>query len=203
MIERPFKLAFATVHLEKVIPYSHEVLLNEPFDNEFLFIRISTLYSLARSTWSCSDTADFVRGVDRQDHEDGWFHVRERVPSISTNQGLCCGRPQNPQRSACSVASSTLFIIRPITRTGTPTEFFRRSFPYSDDLLDEWQDDVRAHVLTLSSYLSSGFFPQSSLSFMSPCGMCAYAENCGLPRNQRHADIYSDLYMDNTWSPLH
>ena len=201
MIERPFKLAFATVHLEKVIPYSHQTLLNED-SNEFLFIRNLHLVFVGKIDLVLSDSADFVWCVDHKTTKMGGSNFENAfLLSLQTRgYGAATRKLLNVRVFGCIVNA---LIIRPITRTGTPTEFFRRSFPYSDDLLDEWQDDVRAHVLTLSSYLTNGFFPQSSLSFMSPCAMCDYAENCGLPRDQRHADLYSDLYTDNTWSPLH
>lgn len=94
-------------------------------------------------------------------------------------------------------------VIRPLTKTGTGTEFNRHSYLYSQASLDEWENNVKAIVSDFVACLLRGYFPQYAQSFKSPCSMCDYAENCALPPEQRSDDLASELFRDVTWNPVH
>ena len=97
-------------------------------------------------------------------------------------------------------------LVRPPAKTdraSKPRETFERfTYFYDDDRLQDFEDSVRSHLSTLVHYLTTGFFPQTSLSFKSPCPTCDYNANCQLPRHQRAADLACDLYRDVTWNPV-
>lgn len=98
-------------------------------------------------------------------------------------------------------------LIRPPHKTErgkTAREAFNRhTYFYRPDMLDEFAESAKAHVSTLVHFLTTGFFPQTSLSFRSPCPRCDFHDNCRLPPHQREADLASDLYRDVTWDPTH
>lgn len=98
-------------------------------------------------------------------------------------------------------------LIRPPAKTERAQkpreEFNRYTYFYRPDQLDEFAASAKAHIETLVHFLTTGFFPQTSLSFMSPCPRCDFHDNCRLPPYQREADLQSDLYRDVTWDPTH
>lgn len=93
-------------------------------------------------------------------------------------------------------------ICRKPTKTGTDLDWERHPFPYSPDLLEDARTSLISACEDLLHCLTRGSFPQTSLSFRSPCSGCAYHDNCCLPRAQRAADLASDVYETNEVSHL-
>ena len=98
---------------------------------------------------------------------------------------------------------NALVIKPPTLKVQNNTELTRHTYFYTQDSLDEWEENMSAIVSDLVHCLVRGYFPQTGRSFKSPCDMCDYSTNCSLPRPQRAADLSSELFRDVTWSPIH
>lgn len=94
-------------------------------------------------------------------------------------------------------------VTRKPTKTGKAIEFERRRYPYSDDLLDEWEQDVMEIITQFFSRLQSGHFPKETAWCEAKYGQCKYHEVCTLPRAQRNVMLQGNLFRDVTWNPLH
>lgn len=88
------------------------------------------------------------------------------------------------------------------TKTGTPTEFHRQYFPYRDDQVEEWETNTMHLVADFLANLRRDYFPMTTAWCMGKYGKCKYHDVCTLPLAQRDSLLYSDIYSDNTWTPL-
>lgn len=94
-------------------------------------------------------------------------------------------------------------VTRKPTKTGKAIEFERRRYPYSDDLLSEWEEDVLQLVTNFFSHLQRGRFPKETAWCQGKYGQCRYHEVCALPKSQRNIMLQGNLFRDVTWNPLH
>jgi len=93
-------------------------------------------------------------------------------------------------------------ICRPLTKTGTGTEFIRQTFFYSPDLITDYVNSMKSIVEDFVHCLVRGYFPQTGArSFKSLCPSCDFQTNCRLPSAQRASDLASPCFQDVTWSP--
>lgn len=205
-VERPFKVELCTIPINGKIPYDrYEILsfvrpdiadvnIGEVAIRNLHILytgRIDMVISEGGALWVWDDKTTSRGGKEFEDA----FRL-----SLQT-KGYCWAvwKLLSTAPMGCIVNA---VIIRPLTKTGTGTEFNRHNYFYSPDVLIEWELNMKAHVSDFVSCLVRGYFPQTSLSFKSPCAMCDYAENCALPREQRGADLASDLFRDVTWNPI-
>lgn len=87
------------------------------------------------------------------------------------------------------------------TRTGMGTTFERQRFHYRPDQIDEWEHNTLLLVSDFISNLVRAEFPMMTKAcFM--YGKCRYHDVCSLPKQHRDILLYSDQYVDATWSPL-
>ena len=89
------------------------------------------------------------------------------------------------------------------TKTGVGCEFHRQRFPYRQSQLNEWERNTSALVSDFIADLCREYFPMRTAWCMGKYGKCPYHDVCTLPEDQRQSLLYSDHYVDNTWSPLH
>lgn len=94
-------------------------------------------------------------------------------------------------------------ICRKPTPTGKTIELVRRRYPYSRDLIEEWEDDVMELITRFFSALKRGKFPKQTAWCQGKYGQCKYHEVCNLPRASRSIHLQSNLFRDVTWNPLH
>lgn len=95
-----------------------------------------------------------------------------------------------------------VIVGRKPTKTGVPTAFERQRFYYTADRVSEWESNTLTLVSDFMTSLIRNNFPMNPSWCAGKYGMCKYHEVCTLPRNQRSFALSSDVYTDNTWSPL-
>lgn len=207
MVERPFKIELCTIEMHDTVGY-HESelviqspgLLDPTKDRPSLFIaRIHVLLTGKIDLVLSTPAGHFV--VDHKTTSRGGREFEEAFGLSLQPRGYCYAA----QQLGIPVQGCILngVICRPLTKTGTGTEFIRQTFFYDTDLLTDYVDSMKAIVEDFVHCLVRGFFPQTGArSFISQCPRCDFQINCRLPRAQRAADLASPSYGDITWSPM-
>ena len=95
-----------------------------------------------------------------------------------------------------------VLVGRKPTKTGIPTAFERQRYHYRQDQIDEWQQDVTTLVSDFVANLARSNFPKMTKWCVGKYGLCEYHEVCSLPPHTRLPILFSDSFVDSTWSPL-
>lgn len=82
------------------------------------------------------------------------------------------------------------------------TDFERQHFFIDTDKLDEWKFNTLDIVRNYALNVLSNVHPMHRKACVGKYGKCQFFEVCSLPREQRDMLLASDLYTDNSWSPL-
>lgn len=85
-----------------------------------------------------------------------------------------------------------------------PMRFERRPTYRSDEVIDEWLDDLEYHLANAESFAIANYWPQNDTA----CGMyggCKFREVCSRPKGVREKFLKTDfvqLLEDKRWNPL-
>lgn len=204
-VERAFKIELMTIEVNTRLIYSPESLVsNVKMDVDTpltLFVR--NLHIVYTGRIDCVLEEDGRLLVpDHKTTSRGGQEFFDYFNLSFQTRGYCWTTQKILNREVLGLILNAI-VWRAPTKTGKGTEFFRQTYFYSQDSLREWEDSMKAHCETIVSMLVRGYFPQTSLSFRSPCVWCDYQDNCRLPQAQRAGDLASALYRDVTWSPIH
>ena len=189
-IERPFKIPLCTIpvheHVAAVATYiaSIHVIYTGRIDAA---IHDSNAIWIMDNKTSSRGGAEFETAFRLSQQTRGYAWALQKILGVPV----------------AGLIMNALVIKPPTLKVYNNTELQRITYHYSQDSLHEWEDNMRATVTDLVASLIRGYFPQTGLSFKSPCAGCDYVENCQLPRDQRSTDLASDIYRDVTWSPIH
>lgn len=207
-VERPFKIELCTVEVNGVVPYPPHQLIQLEIDTRYstvdqaFFIRNLHILYTGRIDAVLAELNNLLFVVDHKTSSRGGRTFEEAFRLSLQTRGYCWAAQKLLHREIAGLIMNAV-IVRPLTKTGTGTEFNRITYFYRQDQLQEFEDCIKATVSQFISALVLGFFPQYARSFKSPCEMCDYQENCSLPISQREADLASELYRDVTWNPIH
>lgn len=104
----------------------------------------------------------------------------------------------------CNWSLVNALICRPHTTSGKgkPTEFDRQCHYYSDELIEEWRQDVLQHCESILRYSQAGRWPQQPSACVGKYGLCGYHDVCRAAPAQRAAVLASPVFQDCQWSPL-
>ena len=72
-------------------------------------------------------------------------------------------------------------------------------FPH---VIEEWHNNVLALIDEFFYHYQKDFMPQKKRWCSGKFGLCPYYDVCDLPPSQRGIMLESNLFMENTWSPL-
>lgn len=200
-VERPFKIPLMTIEVNQTIPYPSGLLVQFGHDKVHLKVRNLHIIYVGKIDSLFIDEAKLYWVRDIKTSSRGGSEFSEAFRLSLQTRGYAWAAQKILGKSVAGLMLDAV-IVRKETKTGKGTEYTRQSYFYSPDLIDEWEEDMKGHMLSFVSCLQRGFFPQVSLSFKSPCPSCDYFENCALPRHQRAADLASDVYRDVTWNPM-
>lgn len=78
----------------------------------------------------------------------------------------------------------------------------RDFFLVSDEMLQEWKQNILSLCQELVNSHHQGFFPRRVKACQGIYGACAYCEVCALPEASRLPLLTSGEFVDNNWSPL-
>src|SRR5215831_4648536 len=202
-IERPFKIPLMTLPVGCQVPYPKSLIVANTENNgsESFYIRnIHVLYT--GRVDAAINTNPLIWAVDRKTSSRGGQEFEENFRLSLQTRGYCWALQKLTEQKVAGLMLDAV-IVRAPTRTGKGTEYNRRNYFYHPDLIDEFEENMKAHIADFIGCLVRGFFPQVALSFKSPCPSCDYHENCALPRDQRAADLASELYRDVTYNPMY
>lgn len=206
-VERPFKIELCTVEVNGTLPYDGLRLVagvtstNALERNGDLRVRnihcvytgrIDAIVEVSSMLWVLDHKTSSRGGKELEDY----FFL-----SLQT-RGYVWAAQRILGRTVAGFMLNAVIVKPPTAKLENNTDFDRRFYPYTADLVDEWEDNMRALFSDVITCLIRGFWPQTSRSFKSPCNMCDYHENCQLPRSARPADLASTLYRDVTWTPI-
>lgn len=215
MVERPFKVPLCTIPVNGALPYpagqlivpptsvawlKQEPLAWEPDEHKYGF-NVANLHILltGRIDFVLTD-GSFTFVVDHKTSSRGGREFEEAFYLSLQTRGYCWAAKQLGIPVNGLIMNAV--VIRPPTKTGTATEFNRHTYFYSEDSLQEYEEEIKDICADLVHNLIRGRWPQTARSFKSPCSGCDYQDNCRLPRHQRGPDLSSDLFRDVTWSPI-
>lgn len=201
-VERPFKIELATIEVNANIPYN-PYLLTEDGDPGHGYLYVNALHILYTGRIDAVlQESNLLFVLDHKTSSRGGRTFEEAFRLSLQTRGYCWAAQKLLGKTIAGLIMNAV-IIRPLTKTGTGTEFNRITYFYRQDQLEEFELCAKAAVSSFVSMLVSGYFPQYARSFKSPCEMCDYSENCTLPIHQRADDLASELYRAVTWSPIH
>lgn len=208
-IERPFKIELCTVPVNGQLNYTDSQLVadysNSPTEEQWLRVRNIHIIATGRIDTAIHE-GDSIFVVDNKTSSRGGREFEEAFNLSLQTRGYTWALKKILGHSLDDPTIQGLImnavVVRPLTRTGTGTEFNRHTYFYSGDSLREWEADVRAHLEDLVNCLVRGYFPQSARSFKSPCSGCDFHDNCQLPPAQRPADLATSLFRDVVWNPI-
>ena len=207
-VERAFKVPLCTVPVEARAPYQTGQIVKyeqglpwEPDETEGgTFLRnIHVVFTGRIDAVLTQGEALWV--IDHKTSSRGGKEFQEAFFLSSQTRGYTWAAQQLLGTPVSGLIMNAV-VVRPLTKTGTGTEFDRHTYHYTPDSLEEWRENMVATMTDFISCLVRGFFPQSARSFKSPCAGCDYQDNYRLPRAQRTADLASDLFRDCTWNPI-
>jgi hypothetical protein len=202
-IERPFKIELCTIPVNAHIDYTtDEVVVNAPIYRELPFIRNIHVIFTGRIDAALHDS-NLIFVMDNKTSSRGGREFEEAFNLSLQTRGYTWALQKILGTPVAGLIMNALVIKPPTLKLQNNTELTRHTYFYSQESLDEWEQNVRAHVSDLVHNLVRGYWPQSGLSFKSPCAMCDYSQNCVLPPAQRAADLASALFRDVTWNPIH
>lgn len=150
------------------------------------------------------ETADGV--LMTPDHKTTSRYGSEYVAGgVNSGQfrGYCWAASKLLQRP-CNWSLVNVLICRPHTASGKgkPTEFDRQPHYYSDELIDEWRQDVLQHCESVLRYSQAGRWPRQPSACVGKFGLCGYHDICRAASAQRAAVLASPVFQDCAWSPL-
>ena len=80
------------------------------------------------------------------------------------------------------------------------TDFSRTPYYVSQDMLDEWREDVMAIIKNIFLCHEADLFPRHRWQCTNKFGICEYYDICSTPREQRHMILNSNLFEENKWT---
>lgn len=80
--------------------------------------------------------------------------------------------------------------------------FQRRYYHYRRDQIEEWPQSIIAICEDFIHRLVEGFFPMKTTHCVAKFGLCPFHQVCTEKPEHRLMILNSNLYSDNTWSPL-
>lgn len=92
--------------------------------------------------------------------------------------------------------------LRRPSKSGTPNEFQRQRYFYSDEHLAEWEKDTFTHITDFLEHACRNYFAKSTKWCHGKFGECQYWDACTALPEQRKSILDSELYQPVTWSPL-
>lgn len=198
-VEIPFSLPLCSIDMDCVLPYSKALLLNEE-SNDNLYVKKVDVYWTGKI-----DLLTPIHGVDGfVDHKTTsmlgdtfWadFELSNQFLGYGWAASKIAGK-------VITRAMVNAIVGRPVTKTGTSTDFVRQVYNYAPEQIAEWEVNTITLVTDFLSNLHRGMFPMFTKWCMGKYGKCGYHDACTLPPSVRLDVLYSDLYENNTWSPL-
>lgn len=204
-VERAFKIELMTIEVNAPLPYPRQLIMKDSHTeldaDAWPHVRNLHIIYTGKIDAVLEENGNLFVADNKTTSRGGQEFLDYFNLSFQT-RGYCWAVQKILNREVLGAIVNAI-IWRKETKTGKGTEFQRPTYFYSQDSLAEWEESMKAHCETIISMLVRGYFPQTSLSFRSPCSWCDYQDNCRLPRAQRPADLASDLYRDVTWNPTH
>ena len=108
------------------------------------------------------------------------------------------------------VIINALFCRRPKADGSVNYEFIRQTIPIHDDHINEWQNTflttvsgmIQHHIDQENFASPEQSFPMNTPWCKGKYGKCKFYDVCTLRPHQRDQMLYSNLFEDDTWSPI-
>ncbi len=81
-------------------------------------------------------------------------------------------------------------------------QFYREPFYINQEEIDEWERNTIALIEEMLWHYSRGSLPQKRKWCVAKYGRCQYYDVCSLPATQRPLMLQSNMFVDDTWTPL-
>lgn len=82
------------------------------------------------------------------------------------------------------------------------SDFLRIPHHVSDEIIDEWVENTVHLIEDIITYHQKGFFPMRRSQCVPKYGRCDMYDVCSTGLASRDSALESNMYEDNTWSPL-
>lgn len=81
-------------------------------------------------------------------------------------------------------------------------QFYREPFYIDQAEVDEWERNTIAIIEEMLWHYSRGYFPQKRKWCVGKYGRCQFYDVCSLPAQQRPLMLQSNMFVEDTWTPL-
>lgn len=80
------------------------------------------------------------------------------------------------------------------------TDFKRTPYFVSQDMLDEWKEDVLSLICNIINMHDRNYYPRFRANCTNKFGVCEFYDVCSTPVEQRERLLNSGMYEENTWT---
>lgn len=187
-VELSFQIPLGTISLNCPV-----ALLNKTIKNVFVIWtgRIDAIVEWDGQLWIVDHKTSSVMGPSY------WEDFKLSQPQ----QGYTWAATKLLKQRVSGSVINGIFCRKP-TKTGTPTEFERQRFIYTDEQLIEWEHNTLILVSDFLSHCVRGYFPMETKQCIGKYGTCQYHPVCTSPLKDRSVILSSSEYKHVTWNPL-
>ncbi len=97
---------------------------------------------------------------------------------------------------------NALICRKPLANGGVNFEFKRNRFFVDVDKIAEWKESVLSTIKHIILCDQLGEYPMTMKSCVGKYGACEYLDVCTIPREGRLNALNSNMFRNNTWTPL-
>ena len=200
-VEKAFKIPVTTIAVNTTLNYPHADLVAASTSDATSFpVRNIHIVYTGRID-ACIRNSNLLWVVDHKTSSRGGSEFLSAFTTSLQTRGYVWAAQKLTGLKFAGLILNALVIKPPTAKLFNNTELDRPTYFYSADSISEFEENLHHHCLSLVSSLIASAFPQSALSFKSPCSGCDYIDNCSLPRTQRPLDLQSAYYRNVTWNP--
>lgn len=205
-IEIPFSLPLTSFELDDFLAYGPELLTNLPAPSRFeagldsLYVKRIDVYWTGKIDILTRSQGELTLIDHKTTSMVGPTFWKDFELSSQFIGYVWAG--QQIKGESITSAWVNAIIGRAPTKTGVGTDFERNRFRYTAEQVQEWEDETKMIVGDFIANLCRGKFPKHTKWCVGKYGVCAYHDVCSLPSKARQSALSSDIYANNTWSPL-
>jgi hypothetical protein len=185
IVEASFALPFGTIH-DRPIYYSGKIDLGIQ-DNAGVWVFDTKTAFMYGEAWEASMQMD--------SGQLGYVWALRQVlpPSIRVNGYIINGiRIRRPKKG------DEYNAVAPVDAS----DFTRLVFHVHDDILDEWRENTCHAITEIFRYHAQDYYPMRRSQCVTKFGKCDMFDVCSVGMASRESALYSNMYEENTWTPL-
>jgi hypothetical protein len=204
-VEVPFEIELGKVKVNAELPYTHEHLTGQcephfdPVEAQSTFINTLHISIIGKIDLGVNQL-DGIWAFDHKTASRLGDTFWSKWP-LSAQMKTYCWALWKIYKTLPLGAILNVLVVRQPTRTGTPIDFQRQAFTYSEDLLREWEANTLLSVSNFIAMAIQNKFPPNDANCIRIYGKCPYYEVCALPPANRLPFLHTSEFAPVVWDP--